>query len=771
MLSRARGQLQARAVIAAQSRAWQQWRIITQARSYSQGERSEDQGTLQRELIRKVDSSDHSRGPSQHSPKSTRKHKTAQVKEKGSKKGNATQQSERPKFADLGGLVHGILAPRAGKGHDQEVSHGSDALAKPRPPRGPIAPTVWRKEELEDYTSFGIVTTSRPHNTTIEELAQEIGPMPHIDIPAEKQKPALLVLLLTPGLARHVLDRNAPSTVYQRFQLQEIAGSQIESITAVVDQLPSSMNDSEGAEGMAYMLLRKPEPSEAGDQKLFSASAQKPGTLKFRVSCVERSDRFQEKNLQLPLAQTVFTTGMVSTLLRREYKTNPETNSLEFQKEEHLESKKLRFPHFEWTRTSTQMYSPLVPLTPFRKINYVMGNIIRKLSSDRSWSLAPGENPLESIIVHPHDTNQSMPASQELEEAVSKYFDALDLAPEPVSVWAFVVPRVEDLHRGRKDLLSKASKILMADSELISSSWDTNSECAKDMGRQVTYLLRNLLSDGQGGRLIKVLSGGGGWGKKAGLLSLDPDVEYSTRELRQDEGWNFNFDGVDDGTGAAAEAQKKQALGEIVKEGENIMFFLAPKQSHLAWGWEDESADRYTPPDGSISRLELAFGVVPSSIDAIPERSPSGSESTIIQHHPRCFGMLSEGGMALTSYKRSNHNISSQSKWDVPLSRFAFRTFVGSYFPDAHLSKFRNRSEKTTSSGATAKPTETPKGEAAEEETPSERLPESDDEKTEHPSSCEQDFNERIARSDYEEPEQSDTSHSQAEQANERKPL
>lgn len=137
--------------------------------------------------------------------------------------------------------------------------------------------------------------------------------------------------------------------------------------------------------------------------------------------------------------------------------------------------------------------------------------------------------------------------------------------------------------------------------------------------------------------------------------------------------------------------------------------------------------------------------------------------------------MLSEGGMAVTSYKRSNHNISSQSKWDVPLSRFAFRTFVGSYFPDAHLSNFRNGfrngSEKTTSSGVTAKPTEIPKGDAVEEETPSERMAESNDEKTEHFSSDEQDVYKRFAQSGYEEPEQSDASQSHAEQANERKPL
>lgn len=82
-----------------------------------------------------------------------------------------------------------------------------------------------------------------------------------------------------------------------------------------------------------------------------------------------------------------------------------------------------------------------------------------------------------------------------------------------------------------------------------------------------------------------------GLGQKAGLLSLDPDVHYSTRELRQDEGWKFDFDGVDDGSAAATEAQKNQALGQIVKEGESIMFLLAPnrntylrtKLKHITW--------------------------------------------------------------------------------------------------------------------------------------------------------------------------------------------
>jgi hypothetical protein len=250
-----------------------------------------------------------------------------------------------------------------------------------------------------------------------------------------------------------------------------------------------------------------------------------------------------------------------------------------------------------------------------------------------------------------------------------------------------VIPKAADSTKISKALrLQGIHGVLAADEAAISAAWDPKAEASKEMSKSVAVATRQLMY--HGARLIKVLSGGGGWGKKAGLLSLDPDVQYSTRELRRDEGWNFDFDAPDDGTGAAVEAQKNQALGQIVKEGEGIMFLLAPKLQNLPITYP-EVHHRDTTGLRRASELELSFGAIPSSIDEIA-RSPESDETPArIQHYPNFFGMLSEGGMALRSTPKKQSRTVFQSKIDVPFGRFNYKYhFLAegkklSHYPDA----------------------------------------------------------------------------------------
>ena len=161
------------------------------------------------------------------------------------------------------------------------------------------------------------------------------------------------------------------------------------------------------------------------------------------------------------------------------------------------------------------------------------------------------------------------------------------------------------------------------------------------------------------------------------MLSLDPDVQYSTRELRQDEGWKFDFDGVDDGSAGATEAQKNQALGQIVKEGESIMFLLAPKPEHVP---ENKAQAHYLTSATKFEKLEKTldwtFGAIPSSIDMIPRDVAPDTNSPAIRYYPQ-FGMLSEGGMAVSVNKKQG--IVGQTKLDVPLGTFVVQHFGTNY--------------------------------------------------------------------------------------------
>ncbi|KAI5853829.1 hypothetical protein BZA05DRAFT_394858 [Tricharina praecox] len=191
---------------------------------------------------------------------------------------------------------------------------------------------------------------------------------------------------------------------------------------------------------------------------------------------------------------------------------------------------------------SGKMYSqmPLTPLTKPRKITEGMGNILRTL-----------EGP---------DGDGDEAASRELESAVDKYLDSL---PEGVDT-----PE-------RVDVFARL----------------TTQEPSSD----VTELLFQ-----PGVRLHRVLSGGGGWGSKAGLLSLDPQNERDVSQFAHE--FEARFDGdadyVHDG---------------IVQKGQWIQFFIAengaPAENGLQFGAVGKIEDvRRVENDGKERTIDGCFG-------------------------------------------------------------------------------------------------------------------------------------------------------------------
>jgi hypothetical protein len=546
-----------------------------------------------------------------------------------------------------------------------------------------------KRIDMRGRLAFGVVTTSRPTDTSLDELVKDIEPLPKVTILGHHENPTLLVMLLTPGLARYALDSKLSEALYKRFKIRIKPGVQIETTSAIVDRLPAGVDEPEGSEGMAYMLFRDPPKAKLEDRTVFQQSAQKPGSLTFRMPrwTEKRNSPLKDFELQLPLSQTVFTTGLVSTLIHRTFgwKGQPNSPALALFHEQKLESQTLQLPAMRGHK-GTSLTLPLVPLTPFRKIEYVMGNIIRKLSSQPTGAIASTKSGQIDQAEGSEVTDASMPASEELEKSVSRYFEALDLQPETVSVWAFVVPRIL-----REGAISRQSfdHLLSADEKSITSAWHSDTAAAVLMAKHTNVAIRQMIPEGA--RLIKVLSGGGGWGKKAGLLSLDPDVQYSTRDLRQDQGWKFDFDGVDDGTGASAEAQKNQALGQIVKKDEMIMFLLAPKPEHVPeQPAREDDVTLHREKDDLRTKLYHTFGPIPSSIDMIPQEVASDTNVATIRHYPGRFGMLSEGGMAVTINGMDGPR--GQSKLDVPGSRYDFRHSDRYYFPLASAAQWREQS-------------------------------------------------------------------------------
>ncbi|KAA8907571.1 hypothetical protein FN846DRAFT_1021255 [Sphaerosporella brunnea] len=200
---------------------------------------------------------------------------------------------------------------------------------------------------------------------------------------------------------------------------------------------------------------------------------------------------------------------------------------------------------------SGRIYSklPLKPLTKPRKIAEGLGNILKTVHRPEGADDAHVEG-----------------ASLELESAVDKYLEGLPKGantPERVDVFARL----------------------------------TSQEPSPDVKELLLY---------PGARLHRVLSGGGGWGKKAGLLSLDPQGERDVARFEQEFG--ARFDGTD------------ETHDGIVQVGQWVQFFIAE--------------------NGEPAEHGLQFGAV-GKIEDVRAVENDGVERTI----DGCFGAASELGV------------------------------------------------------------------------------------------------------------------------------
>ncbi|SMR45221.1 unnamed protein product [Zymoseptoria tritici ST99CH_3D1] len=498
---------------------------------------------------------------------------------------------------------------------------------------------------------MGMVTSRAPQTTKLEELLAAIKPRP-VGRPAEPvQAPSILTLLLTPAFAQHALDPQFPLQVLKRFGDAPMTKA-IDTITAVVDRLPSPNNSASGEEGIGYCFDSQPSPLSLESQSPLQKTAQKPGSLTFNwKTLMKTTGTLQNTSLQLPLAQTTFSNGLPSTLVHTRYEPDPTTGALREVISQRLESQAVDIP--APPNNAIEYRTPLIPLTPPRAIASSMGNIVRKLSTDLPFKFS------QAKIAADDSSDNLVPASEELEKAVSDYFKVLEMGPEPVQVWAFIIA---DAPKG--DFPSQnGGDILDLDNSVIRSIWESSRD-SKAHAWDGFWGMANLAMLRRKCRLTKVLSGGGGWGKKAGLLSLDPDTKYSTRDLRGDQGWEFSFQ--DEYTDDMVAKHQRQALGEIVKPGEKIMFFLAPKES------PPPSKEDIRSFNGSDRAF--VFGAIPSSIDIVPGGAASTQDlaGMKIEHHRNIFGVLSEGGMAATLTNKTETDM--QTKMDVPFGRVNLTT-------------------------------------------------------------------------------------------------
>lgn len=263
-------------------------------------------------------------------------------------------------------------------------------------------------------------------------------------------------------------------------------------------------------------------------------------------------------------------------------------------------------------------------------------------------------------------------ASTELEQVVPQYFKSRGEPAQATSAWALVIPKTHAPYA-----IKATSKLLFAQAGAdLENTRPDDYEHWEQKGQEALWqsdpphwnsMVQASLT--YGARLHKVLSGGGGWGKKAGLLSLDPvpfgAPVYSkpTKESTQDD-----FESVDDFS---------TALKPVVEDGDFIQFFISPAATQA----EDVTAFQHLKEvEGFTGKQAWSweFGVVPSTIDSIPggswQHTEAASEEMVVFRGS--FGALTEGGLTLMRGRRLHLKTGvtyplHTTTIDVPFSRWS----------------------------------------------------------------------------------------------------
>ncbi|KAJ5386688.1 hypothetical protein N7509_009229 [Penicillium cosmopolitanum] len=295
----------------------------------------------------------------------------------------------------------------------------------------------------------------------------------------------------------------------------------------------------------------------------------------------------------LRLAHTIFVNGKESTLLGMRWtwdKTAGDNGAFALNDSVDLTNCIVKTSSSVADIQST-LTLPLHPVGQRRKVISSMGNILRQVSkSTDPDSVAP------------------MPASTELEKELPRYISENNIVDQRVSVWALIEKPTATVSCSQHGLLESVS---------------------------------------HGGKLHRVISGGGGWGKKQGLLSLDPEIAFPGTagkvELDHlDDLFSHNTSKVSDLPPPFLDGlvgDDLSILSQVATEGDFIQFYVSTESTPSP---QDESRQNNAPSDA----ISYCFGIVSDAeqLDTHP------NENKALASLPNTFGALSEKGI---TYSRS----------------------------------------------------------------------------------------------------------------------
>ncbi|KAF5965442.1 hypothetical protein FBULB1_12214 [Fusarium bulbicola] len=312
-------------------------------------------------------------------------------------------------------------------------------------------------------------------------------------------------------------------------------------------------------------------------------------------------------HITIPLTNTTFQNHRTSTLIISRYDLSAGSPKLiEQTDKKHLQKVTIPVQKRLSSINDLGIWAPLVPLTQPRVVTESFGNIVRRVDIE----------------------DESVPASTELEPAVDElHASKSDLVQSPMGIWAMITPPTFVQSGGSSPYVNPDPEATFTDGQSITELTAVTSD-------QLGILYR------QGGRLYQVLSGGGGWGAKKGLLSLDPEqTHFVVSEEEEMQRFIQAMEG-----------------GNFVPVSSKIQFFAST----------DASASELV--GNKQTETGVVFGTA-SKVEVETDMSPSQPEALLLENH---FGALSNVGIFVTSSDASMFSkpgFNNDWKLNVPNSR------------------------------------------------------------------------------------------------------
>ncbi|KAI9374297.1 hypothetical protein BJX61DRAFT_318711 [Aspergillus egyptiacus] len=488
------------------------------------------------------------------------------------------------------------------------------------------SPSRWFTSE-SNAAAFSRLLASTWLTTTPEQIAADdivsSLPVPGPDSGLEYTP----IFLVTPAFANWVDTENTfLRQCMNRFykDLNRPPHKPIHAVVAIVDCLPNSCSrdgDADGdteAEGISLLLSKEMNvrgKSVATPQVRSVEKEDSALLISFKKGMLHGETAYSSVHeIGLRLANTIFLNGKENTLFGTRWVYESSTKSFDLEKTADLSACSITVTP---TAIQDSLKLPIYPVGERRKVISSMGNILRQIAKD-----ADGKS------------DEPMPASSELEKELPRYIAEHNISDRRVSVWALIETTPESPYtRSNHSQGSLAKSIQM------------------------------------GAKLHRVMSGGGGWGKKQGLLSLDPETTF--RQARSESLSTlhnvFESSGKRSIPDLLSPYEPEMSMGglsslsQVAEPGNYVQFFASVEEGQPQVNRDEGTGD-------SDGRLSFDFGVMSDAVPALHQ----GTQHKDLTVVPNRFGALSEKAVTYlqpVSVPRSNDPSDSCTKIDIPGSR------------------------------------------------------------------------------------------------------